>query len=110
MSLGPGFLINDCVEVLELISRLAVLGDIFVVQPSFIFPSAEAGGGAEHLKQSSNYILGVVLSLSVAAAVALSNVMNVRIQERNQSVTSIHLVLLTGVFSVLLSLISTGKK
>ena len=94
-----------------------------MVQPSFLFPSpahntntstSRGGGGgltpltAEDLKQDSdNYLLGVALSLLASATCAASNVMNVKISQSNEAVTSGHLVLVAGLFSVLLPLISS---
>ena len=107
---------------------LPVLGDILVVQPSFIFPntnttvttntntSSDVNGvsgvemtpdSAEDLKQGSHYMLGVGLCLFAAATCAGSNVLNVKITRSNERVSSVHLLLLTGVFSLLLSLAST---
>ena len=90
-----------------------VLGDILVVQPSFIFPSpphnnSASGVTAEDLKADTDkYLLGVGLSLFASAACAASNVLNVKISQSNASLTSLHLVLVAGVFSVLLPVIST---
>ena len=92
-----------------------------MVQPSFLFPSpahntstSSGGGGgltpltAEDLKQDSdNYLLGVALSLFAAATCAASNVMNVKITQSNEAVTTGHLVLVAGLFSVLLPLLSS---
>ena len=105
---------------------LLVLGDILVVQPSFIFPkanttmattntSSDVGvsgvemtpDSAEDLKQGSHYMLGVGLCLFAAATCAGSNVLNVKITRSNERVSTVHLLLLTGVFSLLLSLAST---
>ena len=101
-----------------------------MVQPSFIFPSPgpphnnnsnnnnnnitnSSGDGltpltADDLKQDSqNYLLGVGLSLFASATCAASIVMNVKITESNASLTTEHLVLAAGIFSVLLPVIST---
>ena len=108
---------------------LPVLGDILVVQPSFIFPktntpntttptittntSSDDEGGvltpdtAEDLRAGSDYVLGVGLSLFTAAGVAVSNVLNVRITQSNERVTTAHLLLMSGVFSLLIALGST---
>ena len=106
---------------------LPVLGDILVVQPAFIFPKADtttntttittitntsSGGGetadtAEDLKAGSNYLLGFALCIFAAATCAVSNVLNVRINQSNERVTTAHLLLMSGVFSVLLALAST---
>ena len=90
------------------------------MQPSFIFGRAETPitttdgvrlspppETAEDLKQGSQYYLGVGLCLFVAASVAVSNVINVRIKRSNERVSTAHLLLMTGVFSVLLGLTST---
>ena len=93
-----------------------------MVQPSFIFPSphhhhhnnnnnnnnSASGVTAEDLKlDTDNYLLGVGLSLFASAACAASNVLNVKIRESNASLTSLHLVLVAGLFSVLLPVVST---
>ena len=86
-----------------------------MVQPSFIFPSpgqsnssSASGVTAEDLKaDTNNYLLGVALSLFASATCAASNVMNVKITQSNLSLTTAHLVLVAGVFSVLLPVIST---
>ena len=104
-----------------------------MVQPSFIFPkantptlvtittntntSSSSSNGddsgvltpdsAEDLKAGSDYVLGVGLCLFAAATCAVSNVLNVRINQSNERVTTAHLLLMTGVFSVLLALGST---
>ena len=89
------------------------------MQPSFIFGRTETTitttdgvklsqpKTAQDLKQSSQYYLGVGLCLLVAAIVAVSNVINVKIKKSNEDVRTTHLVLMTGVFSILLSLLST---
>ena len=85
-----------------------------MVQPSFLFPSpghnssSVSGVTAQDLKQDTDtYLLGVALSLAASAACAASNVLNVKITQSNASLTSLHLVLVAGVFSVLLPVIST---
>ena len=62
---------------------------------------------AEDLKAGSDYLLGVGLCLFAAATCAVSNVLNVRINQSNERVTTAHLLLMSGVFSVLLALGST---
>ena len=62
---------------------------------------------AEDLKQGSHYMLGVGLCLFAAASCAVSNVLNVKITRSNERVSTVYLLLLTGVFSLLLSLAST---
>ena len=62
---------------------------------------------AEDLKQGSHYMLGVGLCLFAAATCAGSNVLNVKITRSNERVSTVYLLLLTGVFSLLLSLAST---
>ena len=87
-----------------------------MVQPSFIFASpannSSSSGGltpftAEEMKQGTDYLLGVALSLSASATCAASNVMNVKISQSNPSVTTGHLVLVAGLFSVLLPVLSS---
>lgn len=102
-----------------------MVGDILVVQPSFIFPTtnttiinttnSSAGDDgeltppdtAEDLKAGSNYLLGVGLCLFAAASCAVSNVLNVKIKGSNESVTTAHLLTTTGLASLLLALVST---
>ena len=62
---------------------------------------------AEDLKQGSHYMLGVGLCLFAAATCAGSNVLAVRLTKSNERISTVHLLLLTGVFSLLLSLAST---
>ena len=87
-----------------------MVGDILVVQPSFLFPPAETEQHLDtvhQLKQGDFYLVGVGLCLYVAMATALSNVINVSVMKTNESITSSHLMLMTGVFSIILSLISS---
>ena len=87
-----------------------MVGDILVVQPSFLFPPAETDQHLDtvhQLKQGDFYLVGVGLCLYVAMATALSNVINVSVMKTNESITSSHLMLMTGVFSIILSLISS---
>ena len=93
-----------------------MLGDILVVQPPFIFPAPTNHTGtnrsgdpasAEEMKESSTYFLGVALCLLTAAACALANVVNVSVMKNNARITTDHLMLTSGIFSILLSLLST---
>ena len=100
------------------ITNCSVVGDILVVQPPFIFPaptnlnmtgnSSSVPSSAEEVKQSSDYYLGVFLCLMVAGATALSNVLNLSLMKRNPKITTVHLMLISGVFSIFLSLLSTA--
>ena len=107
-----------------------MLGDVLVVQPSFIFPprptkqptttnltnlttdlttdlTSRSYETAEEMKEGGDYWLGVGLSLYVAAAVAMANVINVGVMKTNEVISTVHLMLMSGVFSVLLSLLSS---
>lgn len=101
-----------------------MLGDSLVVQPSFIFGSTSTSNTSqdlaeintvittqdeeEELKESTSYSLGVGLCLFVAGATATSNVVNVSLIKRNEMITPGHLMLMSGTFSILLSLSSTA--
>ena len=89
----------------------SVLGDILVVKPSFIFPgpaitniTVESFESADRLKGSDNYVLGVGICFYVAAAAAMSNVINVSVMESSERISTSHLMVTTGVFSILTSL------
>ena len=61
----------------------------------------------QELKQKGDYYIGVCLCLYAAAAVSVANVINVSVIKINETITTSHLVIMSGVFSVILSLIST---
>ena len=114
---------------------ILVVGDVLVVRPSFLFPSEDENEGIdedlnhptllltnetitnqndtesslteEELKNNGHYYIGVGLCLYAAAAVSVANVINVSVIKSNESITTSHLVTMSGVFSVVLSLIST---
>ena len=88
-----------------------------MVQPPFIFPvssnhtstntSSDSGPvSAKEMKEGSGYFLGVAICLCAAAACALANVVNVGVMKSNARITSVHLMLTSGLFSILLSLLS----
>jgi len=114
---------------------LIIVGDVLVVRPSFLFASedenevidedlnhptllltnetitnqndTEPSLTEEELKNNGHYYIGVGLCLYAAAAVSVANVINVSVIKSNESITTSHLVTMSGIFSVVLSLIST---
>ena len=122
-------MVKKDVSILETnvyIETNAVLGDILVVQPSFLFPTSSATHtstnitsstssnltsqsytSAEEMKAGGEYLLGVGICFSVAAACAMGNVINVGVMKANERITTVHLMLMSGVFAVLLSLLTS---
>jgi len=88
-----------------LLCFLIVVGDILVVQPPFIFngTSVDPDGEENEVRhRGSHYYLGVTLCLYGAIAGAVANVIGAQCNKRN--ISSSCLMLVSGSFSLVLSL------
>jgi len=92
---------------------LIVLGDVLVVQPPFIFGEEDTKNEtssnvkmeeASQKKRGQYYYVGVGLCVYAAAAAAMANVLGAKCNQKN--ISSAQLMLVSGISSFLLSLIS----
>ena len=90
---------------------LIFVGDVFVIQPPFIFPKEDAAQNgtqvfiSEDEKRGPNYYLGVALCLYAGFAASVAKVVAAKCN--NLGVSTSKLIFVNGCSSVLLSLVST---
>jgi len=91
---------------------LIIIGDVLVVQPPFLFgESASIHNSTQNSTESviekhgDSYYLGIALCVYGAAAQALGNILGAHCNKKNISTS--HLMLVSGISSFLLSLISS---
>ena len=90
---------------------LIFVGDVFVIQPPFIFPEEDAPQNGtqvfttEDEKRGPNYYLGVALCLYAGFAASVAKVVAAKCN--NLGVSTSKLIFVNGCSSVLLSLVST---
>jgi len=91
---------------------LIIIGDVLVVQPPFLFGDSDSIHNATHNstksvmeKHGDSYYIGVALCLYTAAAAAVANVLSAHCNKKEISTS--HLMLVSGISSLLLSLISS---